>query len=735
MMDKPVFQARNPLKDRFAVSFKGDRRMKKILIFLLGVCMLMGVCSCSEQQKPKRELSRPSVFADESLPGKHRTVWDCVYFGSYPTAEVTDGEFTAVDEAVIKDGDVIRDRELYRRLSGAEWTDDETVVDGVKYRRLKGDKEKNRAMHYQWNGEYHYFKYEPVKWRVMEIKDGIITLMADKQMDCEVYNVKAEDVYWENCTLRSFLNGYGAESNLSGVDFSGKKQNSFYNTAFSDSEKESIVQGTVKNPNNYYFGTPCGNDTKDMVFIFDEEEIFDAGKSAVCSGFASSDGTDDAARRFKPTMYAMAKGAWYSLADGNEGNGFWLLRTSGYTPSNVNYICDFGAVYNRGTYVTVSDAGILPVIRVYQDKAVLEYAGTVSSDEIFKVTEKTDKDKIDQISDNIRTYEKDGVVLSEPVVVKDQFYSSGYMATWDSIYFGSYPSAEITGHEFSAVDDYAVDEGDIIIDVELYERLVNAEWQDDETVLDGEKYRRLKEDNKKSSPQHYQWDNEYHYFRYEPIKWRIAEINGSEAMLICDREMDCEAYNTSSRDVMWENCTLRSFLNGYGADSNIEKTDFSQNVKDSFFNTAFSEEEKNCIIDSEVENPDNSYYGTDCGNTVKDKVFILSSAEVFSTPAAARHGFYAGSGVDDSAKRFRPTMYAKARGTWYSPVENYKGNGFWYMRTNGYSLSNATYICDFGYIYNRGTDVICNDSGILPAMNIDLSKAKFIYAEKVSSQQ
>lgn len=697
--------------------------------------MITGLCSCGEQvQTEKHELSKPSVVSDESLPGKHRTIWDCVYFGSYPSAEIIAGDFSAVDRDAVNDGDIVTDKELYEKLSEAEWADDETETDGVKYRRLKGSAEKNSSMHYKWEGEYHYFRYEPVKWRVMEIKDGMITLMADRLMDCMAYNGNAQDVYWENCTLRSFLNGFTAESNLAGTDFSAKPQDSFYNSAFSESEKESIAKSTVKNQNNYYFGTPCGNDTKDSVFIFSEEEIFDAGKSAVCSGFASSDGTDDAARRFKSTMYAKARGAWYSLADGNEGNGFWLLRTSGYTPSNVNYICDFGAVYNRGTYVTVGDAGILPVIRVYAEKADLKYAGTVSSDEIFRKTESKKSEEINQISDNIRTYEKGDIILSEPVVERNQFYSSGYMSTWDCIYFGSYPKSEIVADEFSSVEDYAVDD-EVIKDKELYERLSKAEWENDETVMDGEKYRRLKNDGKKASPQHYKWDNKYHYFRYEPLKWRIAEINGNEALLVSDRQTDCAEYNTGSCNVQWENCTLRSFLNGYGAESNIEKTDFSLKDSDSFFNTAFSEKEKAWIINSEVENPDNSNYGTDCGNTVKDRVFILSSAEVFSTPAAARHGFYAGNGVDDSAKRFRPTMYAKARGTWYSPVENYRGNGFWYMRTNGYSLSNATYICDFGYIYNRGTDVTCNDAGILPAIRINLSEAEFVYAGKVSSQQ
>ncbi len=706
--------------------------MKKIIAVLLVLCISAGLCSCREGNTAEYEVSKPYVTADESLPGKSRTVWDCVYFGTYPTAEVINGEFTAVDEYAVREGDIIEDKSLYERLLQAEWENDETAVDGDKYRRLKGDAQKNRTQHYVWNGEYHYFKYMPVKWRVMEVKDDIITLMCDRQIDCVPYNTSAENVCWENCTLRSFLNGYSGESNVENTDFSKKSQDSFYNTAFSEKEKSVIIKDTVKNPNNYYFGTSCGNDTKDCVFILDEEEVFDAGKSAVCSGFASSDGTDDTARRFQPTMYAMARGAWYSPSESTLGNGFWLLRTSGYTPSNVTYICDLGAVYNRGTYVTVKDAGILPVIRVDKEKAVMEYAGKVSSDEIFKKTESENTESFSQISEKVNTYETADLKISEPTVVKNQFYSSGFMSSWDCIYFGTYPTAEIVKEEFSAVEEYAV-EDDVIIDKELYESLLNAEWENDETLINGDKYRRMKGTG--NTPQHYRWDSEYHYFKYMPVKWRVTEINGNEAVLIADKILDCEKYNKNSAEVQWENCTLRSFLNGYSGESNIENADFSKKSQDSFYNTAFSETEKLCIINSEVPNPDNSYYHTDCGNVTRDKVFLLSAEEVFSTASASRHGFYAGTGVDDPAKRFKATLYAKAKGAWYSPVENYRGNSFWYMCTNGYSLSNVTYICDFGYIYNRGTDVSCDDGGILPVIKIDLSKTNISYAGRVSSEQ
>jgi hypothetical protein len=48
-------------------------------------------------------------------------------------------------------------------------------------------------------------------------------------------------------------------------------------------------------------------------------------------------------------------------------------------------------------------------------------------------------------------------------------------------------------------------------------------------------------------------------------------------------------------------------------------------------------------------------------------------------------------------------------------------------------MSNVTYVCDFGYLYNRGTVVTCDDAAVLPAITIDLSKASYQDATPVSS--
>ena len=58
----------------------------------------------------------PLVFENAELPTGQETVWDCVYFGAYPSAEVVKTDWDAVDAYAVQEGDVIRDDSLYEAL-------------------------------------------------------------------------------------------------------------------------------------------------------------------------------------------------------------------------------------------------------------------------------------------------------------------------------------------------------------------------------------------------------------------------------------------------------------------------------------------------------------------------------------------------------------------------------------------------------------------------------------------
>ena len=256
---------------------------------------------------------------------------------------------------------------------------------------------------------------------------------------------------------------------------------------------------------------------------------------------------------------------------------------------------------------------------------------------------------------------------------------------------------------------------------ECIHQLEQAEWTDDDTEIGGKRYHRLNAagavNHSDSRAQHYRWEapETWHYFAYSPIKWRILKQTADKAVLLADRMPDTCPFNDIYKDTSWSDCSLRQWLNG------------------EFLSRAFTQQERSAIEETDVKNAPNYFFGTDCGPDTQDRVFILSNKEVFASPLATDYGFYAGSGIDDAARRFRSTLYAKCRGVWWSSVEGYRGNSFWFMRTNGYTPSSITNICDFGYLYNQGTAVTCDDAAVLPALTIDLTKASWTVATPVMS--
>lgn len=317
------------------------------------------------------ELKSPYIVFDSSLEKLHKTTWHCIEFGSYPQAEVVASQYDYLEPYAVKDGDVVIDAKLFAALENADWNGRETEIDGVRYRRMKAEDAVRFAAdsrgHYYWKNpdEYHYFRYEPVRWRILNIKGSKALLLADKALECNRFNSDATDVFWESSSLREWLN------------------TDVYGCLFSETEKKSVMLTDVVNAANYYFGTYCGKDTKDYLFLLSESEVF-CSELARNYGFYNSDGIDDPARRFRPTTYAACRGAWVSVVDSYKGNTFWFMRSTGYTPDNVTYVCEFGYLYNRGTLVTCSDAGIIPAVCIDLSTSKYKAAGTVCSDDIVQ---------------------------------------------------------------------------------------------------------------------------------------------------------------------------------------------------------------------------------------------------------------------------------------------------------------------------------------------------------------
>ena len=293
--------------------------------------------------------------------------------------------------------------------------------------------------------------------------------------------------------------------------------------------------------------------------------------------------------------------------------------------------------------------------------------------------------------------------------VKDEKQKS-HQTIWSCIYFGTYPANEVVSSEFTSVDNYALADGDVIVDAPLYLRLQQANWDAaDDAVIDGKRYHRINGSTaveaSTNREQHYRWDdtNDWHYFT-------------TQAMLLADRMPDTHPFHDNANDTYWAECSLRQWLNN------------------NFFNRAFTAEEQTSILETDVENVKNYYFGTPCGPNTRDKVFVLSEAEVFSSEKATNYGFYPSDGVTDPARHFSSTLYAKCRGVWWSPKTTSLGCSFWFLRVSGYTQANVVYVGAGGDIYNRGIANTCNDAALLPAITIDLSRTDIKVAPSVTSE-
>lgn len=172
------------------------------------------------------------------------------------------------------------------------------------------------------------------------------------------------------------------------------------------------------------------------------------------------------------------------------------------------------------------------------------------------------------------------------------------------------------------------------------------------------------------------------------IEWLVLKNDGSKALLISKYALDCQQYNTSDRNVTWETCTLRKWLNG------------------AFFNNAFSVDEQKQILSTTVT-PD---YSTDPGNNTKDRVFLLSIAEAEK---------YFGS---DSTRQCQGTVYCYAQGAYKAR----NGNCWWWLRSlsspHSFNFDNryAFYVFSHGKVSREGSSADYDRIAVRPALWINL---------------
>lgn len=200
----------------------------------------------------------------------------------------------------------------------------------------------------------------------------------------------------------------------------------------------------------------------------------------------------------------------------------------------------------------------------------------------------------------------------------------------------------------------------------------------------------------------------------EPIKWRVLSVEGNDAFLLADTNLDMLSYNDDFVTCTWEGCTIRSWLNGYDSTNNIAGLDYSDN---NFKDVAFSKDEQNAILNTNVVNEDNKY-GMEGGNNTIDKVFLLSIDEILTE----KYGFFSVDSDYDAAKQSVNTEYIANGGSshYYTPDIPAAGKrAYWFLRSPGKLIKTVASVTTSVYY---GTSVVASIVSIRPAIHLDLSK-------------
>lgn len=293
--------------------------VKKVLVIIVCLLLAGGIkyYSTGNEQEistAKKDLvENPKIVKDTSVEGGKKVTWDCIWFGSYPQTKIVSSS---------------KENDLYSTLETANgWDKNNDIIIGKeKYHRAKKS----------------YFKYEPIKWRVIKCENGEALLLSDIVLDKQKYNKRLKKVTWEKSTLRKWLN---------------KK---FMNRAFSSSEQEVIRTTKVINEDNYYYKTDGGNDTLDKIYLLslsetDEEKEY---------GF-----TDSYGMTIKYSNYA-------DLDDYQ----YWWLRTPGEKNISAAAVDMFGEAYVGGGESDM-ELGIRPVLHLnLLATDDYSYAGKIASD-------------------------------------------------------------------------------------------------------------------------------------------------------------------------------------------------------------------------------------------------------------------------------------------------------------------------------------------------------------------
>lgn len=169
---------------------------------------------------------------------------------------------------------------------------------------------------------------EPIRWKILDVKDSSLLVISENAIDSQQYNVQYISTTWAECSLRQWLNG------------------SFYENAFTSTEREKILTTTVTADLNPYYPTKPGAETQDKIYllsILEVQQYFPKEEQRRCAA----------------TSYIASRGAYVNKST---GGSWWWLRTPGASTKDAAKVNGDGTITHADNPVTAISGTVRPVM-------------------------------------------------------------------------------------------------------------------------------------------------------------------------------------------------------------------------------------------------------------------------------------------------------------------------------------------------------------------------------------
>lgn len=678
-----------------------NRKIKTAMSFLLAAVMVLSVI-------PFAGLYGFIANADQ-FKIIELTKGDLISFGMYPQSQVND---TDLENKLKKAANLKSDETpsvskgwiSYEYYSGTDYPfnglmkqDDymlykDVYFDGSKYRgvyfseyrpifthNMRSSTNSYQDEHGFKEKSIYWFKYEPVKWRVLDPKKGLVIseIVIDSQ-PFNNYSLLCSKRFYGDNILSYYANNYEKSSVREWLN------RDFYNTAFSE-EEQNIINYT-KIDNKAYdvkYSEYDSSATKEKLFLLSYEEVITS----------SSNFADSSARMALSSDYSRVQGL--SLTSSKYKP--WLLRSAGTGDYCVVEINSTGwSDADRDTNCTAE--GIRPAFCFNLNKYIIESEteknGTVGKD--GRGEYRTDISEYSRGDIALFGYYPQAEVKNPELIKELNGFINGIPAVlngWTS--YGYYSGNDKNDGQMKP-EDYMIYKDVIYKGIKYRGVFIDRYFRQNYTLT-----------SVYFGTSTYQKINGYdmlttYWFKYEPIKWRV--LDSKTGFVMSESILDAQAYNNiifnyNGKD--WGDAEATHYANNYGQSS------IRQWLNTDFYNLAFSEKMQNNNIRSITH--DEGFY-------VSDKIFLLSSEK-----ANSKNYF-----SSDTDRKASGTDYAKAQGL--KVVDSYSS---WWLSTPNPKYEFNSFSVSYMGSTAENMELVCLTSyGVRPVLA--LTPGRIIYRPEIS---